>query len=478
VVADGVVGLYHRAPYRLRVAVASARGAQLTRLRYGPETDGLVQAALDRDRWPVERLQAWQDERLATVLAHAHRAVPAHRARWAERRRAGRGGDPTVLADWPVLSKAAVRAAGATLRADTATGRLWEEHTSGSTGTPVHVWQTRAAVRGWYALIEARLRRWNGVDRNDRWAMVGGQLVVRPGSQSPPWWVWNAGQHQLYLSALDIAPRTAAAYADAIRDHRVRYLHGYPSAMHALATSIERAGAVAPQLAVALSNAEPLLDHQRAAIERVFGCPVRDTYGMTELVAGASECEAGSLHLWPEAGVVEIVDDDDRPCPPGTAGRVLCTGLLNDAMPLVRYEVGDRAALGAEPCACGRTLPVLAAIEGRLDDVVVGVDGRLVGRLDHVFKADVPIAEAQIVQHALGEFEIRVVPASGWDEGHGRALAGRLRDRVGDANVTITVVDALERGANGKLRAVISAVAADRTSPTGTVTADPEGGSR
>jgi phenylacetate-CoA ligase len=466
VAAGGVVGLYHRAPYPLRVAVASARGAQLTRLRYGPETDVLVEAALERDRWPAERIAAWQADRLEAVLAHAHRAVPAHRARWRELRRAGGGGDPAVLTDWPVLSKADVRAAGASLRADTARGGLWEEHTSGSTGTPLHVWQTRAAVRGWYALIEARLRRWNGVDRHDRWAMVGGQLVVRPGSASPPWWVWNAGQHQLYLSALDIAPRTAAGYADAMRSHRVRYLHGYPSAMHALATSIESAGAQAPQLTVALSNAEPLLDHQRAAIERVFGCPTRDTYGMTELVAGASECEAGSLHLWPEAGVVEIVDDEGRPCPPGVAGRVLCTGLLNDAMPLVRYEVGDRAALGDQPCPCGRGLPVLAAIEGRLDDVVVGVDGRLVGRLDHVFKADVPIAEAQIVQHALGDFEIRVVAAAGWGDGHARALAGRLRERVGEADVRITVVDALERGANGKLRAVISEVAREQTATT------------
>src|SRR6201999_2266836 len=119
---------------------------------------------------------------------------------------------------------------------------------------------------------------------------------------------------------------------------------------------------------VIISNAEPLYAHQREFISRVFGCPVRDTYGMSEMTCAASECEAGKLHLWPEAGIYEVLrDDQDVPVRAGETGRLVCTGFLNPDMPLIRYEVGDRVAIAppSEKCSCGRTLPILLSVEGR-----------------------------------------------------------------------------------------------------------------
>src|SRR5690606_36357417 len=133
------------------------------------------------------------------------------------------------LQDWPVLAKQDVRDHGAELVARDAPGsRVVHEHTSGSTGTPLTIALDREAIREWYALMEARLRRWNGVTRQDRWAILGGQLVVRPGGDGP-FWVRNLAMRQLYLSALDISARNAPAYVEAMRRHGVRYLHGYPS---------------------------------------------------------------------------------------------------------------------------------------------------------------------------------------------------------------------------------------------------------
>src|SRR5205807_4547026 len=124
-------------------------------------------------------------------------------------------------------------------------------------------------------------------------------------------------------------------------------------------------------LAVAITNAEPVLSHQRETIAAAFGCAVRETYGMTEIVAAAGECEAGRLHLWPEVGWLEVREGTD-PVPPGRSGEFICTGLLNADMPLIRYRAGDRGALPGEehPCQCGRTLPTVAYIEGRMDDVL------------------------------------------------------------------------------------------------------------
>jgi phenylacetate-CoA ligase len=165
--------------------------------------------------------------------------------------------------------------------------------------------------------------------------------------------------------------------------------------------------------------------------------------------------------VWPEVGIVEVLRmDDDRPAAPGEAGRLVCTGLLNAAMPLVRYEVGDVGSIreGPAACACGRTLPVLESLEGRIDDVVTTADGRRIGRLDPVFKADLKIREAQIVQETPDRIRVRIVKGEGFGEGDARALVERLEERVGKIAVTLDYVEAIPRSANGKFKAVVSMV--------------------
>ena len=97
-------------------------------------------------------------------------------------------------------------------------------------------------------------------------------------------------------------------------------------------------------MTVAITSAEPVYDYQRATIAQAFNCPVRETYGMAEIVAAASECTAGRLHLWPEAGWVEVIEDKQS-LPHGASGDLVCTGLMNADMPLIRYRTGDRGTL-------------------------------------------------------------------------------------------------------------------------------------
>ena len=131
------------------------------------------------------------------------------------------------LANWPVLQKEALRSVPRDFLADDCDpGRMFHEHTSGTTGKPVNLWLTRATVRAWYALAEARWRRWYGVSRRDRWAILGGQLVPRSSRRRPPFWVWNAALNQLYMSAYHLAPDLIPQYLQALRDYRVRYLLG------------------------------------------------------------------------------------------------------------------------------------------------------------------------------------------------------------------------------------------------------------
>jgi phenylacetate-CoA ligase len=457
------VKLYHRLPYPIRVLAVSARGYYLRWWRYGPETDHLVEEALERETWSPDRWKAWQEERLAYVLHRAATRVPYYRDQWQERRRRGDRASWEVLENWPILKKEPLRANPRAFVADDCDiRRMFHEHTSGTTGTPLSLWVSREALRKWYALFEARWRRWYGISRHDRWAILGGQLVVPFGQTKPPFWVWNIALRQLYLSSYHLSPEFIPAYIEALRQYRVHYLWGYASSLYTLAAIALEQGLEIPSMHVAVSNAEPLFPYQREAIAQAFRCPVRDTYGMTEMVAGASECEYGRMHLWPEAGVVEVMADEaDEPLPPGQVGRLICTGLINADMPLIRYELGDRGALApvGEHCACGRTLPILSSVEGRLDDVVFTPDGRRIGRLDPTFKADMPIREAQIIQESLHRVRVRFVPAPGSPPDLGEEIVRRLRERLGEEmEIVAEEVDHIPRGPNGKFRAVISYV--------------------
>jgi phenylacetate-CoA ligase len=295
--------------------------------------------------------------------------------------------------------------------------------------------------------------------------MAGVQMVAARIQTEPPYWVWNAAQRQLYVSVYHLGPLQARATLRAISRARCRYLWGYPSALDALARAALEEPASRPSLAVVISNAEPLLAQQRLRIERAFGCAVRDTYGLVELVAGGGECEAGRLHLFPEFGWVETLDERGGPVL-GAPGEIVATSLLDQDMPLVRYRTGDRGVGGrsSSTCSCGRGLEVLAALEGRQDDVVYSIDGRPVARLDPVFKDQLAVREAQVIQEADGEVCVRLVAADGFGQADERMIARELQDRLGALPVRFELVDRIARGPNGKFRGVIS-----RRRPTQTV---------
>ena len=179
---------------------------------------------------------------------------------------------------------------------------------------------------------------------------------------------------------------------------------------------------------------------------------MRETYGMAETVAAASECEHGSLHRWPEAGIVETENPQNEST---RSGDFICTSLLNADMPLIRYRVGDSGSLSKEKCTCGRSLPLMKSIEGRSDDVLFTRDGKRVGRLDPVFKSSLPILEAQIIQESLTSINVRYIPAADFNTNVLSSLTERIRERMGDVTVTFDKVVEIPRTSRGKFRAVI-----------------------
>lgn len=443
--------IFHFLPPWARNVAASLRGYYLNRWRYDKHTEKLVEEALERDYWSEEQWKEWRENRLSFILNRAATQVPFYRQAWAERRRKGDKSSWEYLENWEILEKQTLRDRAKEFVADDCNpSKMFHDHTSGTTGTSLNLWINEDTVKFWYALFEARSRRWYGVSRQDRWAILGGQLVTPIHQRKPPFWVWNAGLNQLYMSSYHLAPDLTGFYLDALQKYRVRYILGYSSSLYSLAQTATSENRKI-KMDVIISNAEPLLDYQKELISEAFDCPVRETYGMAEMVAAASDCEKGKLHQWLDAGIIEA----DNKFKNEQLAEFICTGLVNADMPLIRYRVGDSGNFSAETCDCGKTLPIMGKIEGRNDDLLYTTDGRRIGRLDPVFKNDLPVIEAQIIQESLKEIVVKYVPAEKFDQAYEKDLINRIRERLGNVEVKLEKVMQIPRTERGKFRAVI-----------------------
>ena len=139
--------------------------------------------------------------------------------------------------------------------------------------------------------------------------------------------------------------------------------------------------------------------------------------------------------------------------------RLLITGLGQEATPLLRYRIGDVGTRSKKPCPCGRSGDVFLHVDGRVEDYVLTPDGRLVGRLDHVFKEQLDVAEAQILQDDKNSIDVFIIPRENYTDISERRLLRAIRSRLGDQiEIRIKPVTNIAREPNGKFRAVKSSV--------------------
>src|SRR3954471_21027303 len=145
--------LYHKLPTAAQSLAASAHGYYLQNLRYSAETETQVEAAMQRERWTSQEWRAWQQERLGPLLKHARTTVPFYRAYWDNRVRRGDHSSYELLNNWPILEKAMLRQRPEAFVSDGCRSKLYVVHTSGTTGTPLRLWQSRQTLRQWYAQV-------------------------------------------------------------------------------------------------------------------------------------------------------------------------------------------------------------------------------------------------------------------------------------------------------------------------------------
>lgn len=452
----------------LRDLVATVRGFQLARERYGATYRESTPRIRERITWSAEQMREYIDGRVIQIVRTAANHVPYYRDSFA-----AAGIDPREirgvddLPKLPLVEKAALREDPYRFideRIDPKT-LVWS-NTSGTTGTPLKIASTRECKQIHYAYFEARHREVAGIQFGRKpYAMIGGQLVAPIERTRPPFWCYNHIQKQLYLSSYHISDANLPAYVAELRRRPYHALMGYPSSLHAIARYLIDSGERPLRIPIVSTSSETLFEHQRRDIERAFGARVFDQYGCAEMCVFASESTDGVMYLSPGYGFVEILGPDRNAVEDGEVGEVVCTGLLNEAQPLIRYRIGDRAAL-TRPRPQFPGLPVVSRLEGRIDKIIRTRDGRRIGRLDPVFKGVVGVKECQIVQEDWDRFRLRVVAGPEYADHVGRLLVSNLRERIGDVRVEISIEPFIERSANGKFEAVVSRMSDTAHTPT------------
>jgi len=454
--------IYSASPVFVQNLGISAYGVLWKQRRYGGRFLEYVDQFISREIFSEDDWAQYQTEKLRELLVFAACNVPYYQQLFKENRLSLE--DLTIfkledLPTLPILEKETIRRNPDLFIARNAySKRLNTYLTSGTTGTPLAMIWSVETDRINQAAYEARVRRWAGLNYRMSRAMIGGRLVVPKADSPPPYWRYNLAERQLYMSAFHISPANASEYVKAFNRFQPDYLVGYASSHFLLARMIDEMKLKVHQPLAVLTSSEKLTPEMREIIERVYGCPVYDAYNGVEGSCLVSECDQHNLHVSPDIGIVEIVGNDDRQVSSGEVGEIITTGLINFNQPLIRYRMGDLATFSKSHCPCGRNMPVIQEIIGRLEDVVIGADGREMVRFHGIFVGVPHVQEGQVIQETLSKFTLRLVIDPEFNEQDKKNLYHRFEQRLGPINLNFEFVDQIERTERGKFRAVISYV--------------------
>lgn len=425
-----------------------------------------------------ERLEALQSRRVRAMAAHAYATVPFYRDAMQARGLTPRDfASAADLAKLPLVTGAEVAADPQRFLSSAVAGEpLLETTTSGTTGHAKCICWDRAAV--------FRARAAGLHQRRVETEILGGVrnvrmlLVVRPGGTSDDVRTfhrahsWLPDRRDAHLQSL--SPSDGFAHGvDVVNHARPDAVAGFGTWVAALYRWARARGRTIHAPRLLLHGGEQLPEPDALFLEREFGITVRSMYQACEAMRIAFACTHGSgLHVYVDQVALRIADASGATLPDGERGLVVLSNLTNRATVLLNYAIGDTGALATTPCACGRTLPMLASLDGRADDLVRLPDGErahdsvLLSRLYAV----PGVTRLQLVQEDVDRFTIRVSHAGALPEASlGKQLVRALGDALGgrDVQAAVEIHETLQPDASGKFRTVISRLAADDGSAVG-----------
>ena len=350
-----------------------------------------------------------------------------------------------VLALLAPVGKAELRAAGTTvLRGGRIRPEWMSSSSSGSTGEPFRVYYDPRAWATLKHLVKLRARAACGVHPTDRVALL---------DAIPPRQGFARGGRVARISVL----QSGAAMAEQLAAFRPDAVYGLPSALLEAAAALHTRG---QRLAIprVFTSGELLRPVVREAIADAFEARVFDIYGSSETKEIAWECAEGGMHVNADVIRLEVLDDEGRLLPDGVEGDLVATSLVNHAMPLLRYRLGDRGSMHPHACACGRAFPLLGVVTGRAADVLVLSDGRRVSpyALTCALEREESLLRYQVSQLDPSRLRVRAIVEPGAQRG---AVTDRVRALMRSEvapflETDVEFVDHLPTGPRAKFRVV------------------------
>jgi phenylacetate-CoA ligase len=243
---------------------------------------------------------------------------------------------------------------------------------------------------------------------------------------------WNWKCQSLEISIHHLNKSNIKTYAKLFKRYRIQLWRGHPHAINQLCRYLDNAKIHDVKPKCIITVGEALLAYQRKFIETWAGVSIGDNYGLTEHSVLICQCPEGGYHIATEYGIVEILNEDGTKADFGEEGRIIATGLHNKAFPLLRYDTGDYAVLSNQTCSCGRTLPLVKALTGRIDDHILDANGRWVSSLHRSFKFVNGIQCSQIVQKEFGAIDVYIVPTKDYHEHMKTLVFARLHKELGE----------------------------------------------
>jgi phenylacetate-CoA ligase len=394
--------------------------------------------------WPMERIQRLQSRRVQSIVRHAYETVPYYRRTMDEL--GLRPGDFQTAADLarlPLLDDVLVRQAPDEFASTCYDAR--SRHTFRSSGSRSRIrkeiyWDNASVLRMLPRnerdrVVLARLSGKSWRRRQLHIQPTTGSAAIIVAKTDAQTWVSQLVRRHTYSSSEPF--EALVATLNAIQpDVAISYGSYADQFFRFLADT----GATVTLPRVWKYGGDMLSPEGKDLIEGTFGCTVHSTYQAIETGRIGFECERRQgFHLNIDLCSVRILDESGCDVAAGQGGEIVVSNLHNRAMVLLNYRLGDWGALAVEPCPCGRSLPLLARLEGRRTETIVLGDGRVLSALivGSLFPRELRTAlKTQIVHPAPGIVRWRIVPFGGVDRETMRsAILSRGKDVLGESTL-------------------------------------------
>lgn len=428
-----------------------------------------VMFQLEQTQWlSSERILALQMQQLEILLRYSSRNVPYYHQRLKLFTHLSQVPlTPELWRQIPFLSREDLRSAQEALLSRSIPkqhGGIRVASTSGSTGKPVSFYKSALTDFYWrvFTLREHLWHRRNVQGKLASIRYIGDKNAIPANGIRQPG--WGPSTSLIFATGacviLDIR-RSIQEQAVWLVKEQPNYILTYPTNLMALAKFFEKSGYKLENLREISTISETMTPEIRSICQEVFGVPVKDMYSSTEVGYIALQCpEHEHYHVQSENVLVEILKDNNEPCNPGEIGRVVITSLHNYASPLIRYDIGDYAEVGA-PCPCGRGLPVIKKVMGRVRNMLIFPNGEQhwPSLTYKNFRDVAPIIQAQLIQQTLNEIDARFVVERPLSTNEEKQLKKAVQETLGyPFTVSLIFVNAIQRAKGGKYEEFISHV--------------------